>query len=33
MEAYIMHSSCEIDGVEYVFLRREDEGAGNESAG
>ena len=28
VEAHEIRSSCEIKGVEYVFLRWEDEGAG-----
>ena len=33
MEADTIHSSREIDGVEYVFLGGEDEGAGGETVG
>ena len=33
METSIIHSSREIDGVEYVFLGGEDEDTGGEGAG
>jgi hypothetical protein len=33
VEAGIIHSTQEIDGVEYVFLGREDEGAGGGAGG
>jgi len=33
LEAGIKRSTHKIDGVEYVFLGREDEGTGDESAG